>query len=427
VSRIATIFGVGSALAFALLASAETYVWVDAEGTTHITGDPAGIPAGVASSSASDMDAAGDALLRGLWDDVVGPPPRAQKQGSADERTARIIRGAAQDIERGEYARASAALEAVLRNRPADALAHWYLAELDRSRERYDSARTHLYFFLSSAGDDLAAWRERAERRLAELDDERHLADEARERGSGEFVALANDHFRVSYDAELGSASPDYAATVLTFLEQARRSVSQRLGVLPAEPMGVVFYGRAAYVQEHKHRFSFKTVSFFDGRIHVVSAAHPERELRELLFHEYTHAVSREETGGDRPFWLNEGLAELSERDGISRDGLTRSERVSLHIRIVEGGWIPLRRLAPSFAGLDNEAARVAYLEATAAAAWIEAHTDRVARRRMLMRLGRGARDDEVLRDATGLDTNGIDAAVREAIRAEFPVFSSLR
>ena len=413
-----------SVLALTAPAWSETYVWVDAAGTTHITDNPDGIPRGVASKSTSDMD---DSALGGLWDGVVGPPlTPAQQRGSGDDRTARIIRGAAQDIERGELARASAALAAVLRSRPSNAEAHWYLAELDRSRGRYDSAETHLHFFLSSAGDDLAAWREKAGLRLAALQDERHLVDEARERRPSEFVALENDHFRVSYDSELGQASPHYAATVMAFLEKARSAVGERLGVVPAESMGVVFYGKAAYLRAHRHRFSFQTVGFYDGRIHVVSAAHPEGELRDLLFHEYTHAMFREQTGGDRPFWLNEGLAELSEREGISRDGLTRSERVSLHIRIDEGQWIPLRRLAPSFSGLDNEDARAAYLEATAAAAWIEANTDRAARRRMLMRLGQGASDDDVLRKATGLDTDGIDAAVREAIRAEFPVMTGL-
>ena len=44
----------------------------------------------------------------------------------------------------------------------------------------------------------------------------------------------------------------------------------------------------------------------------------------------------------------------------------------------------------------------------------------------MLMRLGQGASDDDVLLKATGLDTDGIDAAVREAIRAEFPVMTGL-
>ena len=46
----------------------------------------------------------------------------------------------------------------------------------------------------------------------------------------------------------------------------------------------------------------------------MTSPAHPSGALRSLLYHEYTHAVFREQTGGDRPYWLNEGLAERIER-----------------------------------------------------------------------------------------------------------------
>ena len=188
--------------------------------------------------------------------------------------------------------------------------------------------------------------------------------------------------------------------------------------------MGVRFYGKASYLQAHRHRFSFQTVGFFDGRIHVVSAAHPSGELRALLFHEYTHAVFREQTGSDRPYWLNEGLAELSERRSRGQEGLTRSELASLRIRIEGGLWIPLRRLAPSFSGLDDGDARAAYLTATAAAKWIEARTDREGRALLLTRLGEGISDDEVLREVLGLDTHAIDAAVRADIRSRFPVLA---
>jgi hypothetical protein len=184
--------------------------------------------------------------------------------------------------------------------------------------------------------------------------------------------------------------------------------------------MGVVFYGKAAYLRAHRHRFSFQTVGFYDGRIHVVSAAHPAAELRGLLFHEYTHAVFREQTGGDRPYWLNEGLAELCERASRGQASLTRSERSSLRQRIDAGTWIPLRRIAPSFSGLDDEDARAAYLEATAAAAWIERRTDREGRRRILAGIASGAPDDAVLREVLGATTAGLDAAVSAWIRDEF-------
>jgi hypothetical protein len=185
--------------------------------------------------------------------------------------------------------------------------------------------------------------------------------------------------------------------------------------------MGVMFYGRASYQRTHRHRFSFQTVGFYDGRIHVVSAAHPAGELRALLFHEYVHAIFREHTGGDRPYWLNEGLAELAERESRRQPGLTRSERSLLRSRIDADDWIPLQRLAPSFAGLDDGDARVAYLEATAAAAWLEVNSTADQRARLLSGLGDGREMDAVLQDVLETDTEALELAVRRWVRSEFP------
>jgi len=367
----------------------------------------------------------GRAGLRGLWTRFDDPEVAAALRGlssssSADDRTRRLLRGAVDDLQRGEAARAAATLQNILRDDPGCAEAHWLLALMSRERGRYESAEVHLRAFLAAAGESLEPLRADARRRLAALEDERRLADPGIDR-SPVWLGLDNAHFTVHYDSELGDASPDYARTVLGFLDEARASVGERLGRLPKEKMGVVFYGKAAYLQAHRHRFSFQTVGFFDGRIHVVSAGHPEGELRALLFHEYTHAVFREQTGGDRPYWLNEGLSELSERDSRGSTGTTRGERVSLRMRIAEGRWIPLRRLAPSFSGLDDDDARAAYLESLVAAAWIESQTDRDERGRMLARIAEGADIDDALAEALALDTEGVERAVQQSILAEFP------
>ena len=112
---------------------------------------------------------------------------------------------------------------------------------------------------------------------------------------------------------------------------------------------------------------------------------------------EYTHAVFREQTGGDRPYWLNEGLAERIERGSRRLPASTRSERASLRTRIAGGDWIALRRIAPSFSGLQGDDARAAYLQSIVAAEYIEAHTDAGARARLLMRLGEGWSADQAL------------------------------
>jgi hypothetical protein len=117
---------------------------------------------------------------------------------------------------------------------------------------------------------------------------------------------------------------------------------------------------------------------------------------------------------------LNEGLAELSERDSRQQPGLTRSERAQLKRRIDAGEWISLRRLSPSFGGLEDEDARIAYLESTAAADWLGARTDRALRGRLIERIGAGVAADQALRELLGMNTDAVDAAVREWIQSEF-------
>ena len=360
-------------------------------------------------------------ISRILWTDATGDAVSGVRPDLEDSRIERLIQGAVADLQNGETARATVALDAVLRTAPGTPSAHWYLALLDRQRGRYDSARAHLEAFLASAGDDLEPWRKSAQRRLAALVDEERLADPESARPVGIWRDATSSHFRVHYDPELGMASPDFATTVLRYLQQARETAREWLGTVPQEPMGVVFYGKAAYLQAHRHRFSFQTIGFFDGRIHVVSAAHPAGELRALLFHEYSHAVFREQTGGDRPYWLNEGLAELSERTALRRTGLTHSERASLRSRIDSGTWIPLLQLAPSFSGLDDAGARAAYLESAAAADWIASRTTKEQRNTLLRMLGEGKSADAALRGSLGVGTAGLDRALQRSIREEFP------
>jgi hypothetical protein len=402
-------------LAAPLLLAAELHVWVDDKGVTHVTDDPASVPAGQAAQDPGD--------LRLLWGgEALGEPlpPTIAGSSSEGDRQLRSLRAALEDLERGETARAGVLLREVLRQEPDRPEAHFVLAILEGRRGHLDQAEVHLQAFLASAGDRFDAWRASAERRLARIEDERRLMATSRA-GALRLVDLAHPAFRIQADeALLATGKTEFAATIARYLDDVRAFVGGQLGAVPAEPMGVVLYGRASYLKTHGHRFSFQTVGFFDGRIHVVSAAHPAGELRSLLVHEYTHALFRERTGGDRPYWLNEGLAEWIERASQARPALSRDELVRLRAAIEEERWIALARLAPSFSGLGDDEARLAYAISTAAADWLMRHADAAARARVLVLLGEGRSADEALRAVLRRDTAAIDRALRAEIRAQF-------
>jgi hypothetical protein len=143
--------------------------------------------------------------------------------------------------------------------------------------------------------------------------------------------------------------------------------------------------------------------------------------LRGVLFHEYTHAVFREVTGGDRPYWLNEGLAERIERLSRGLAVSTRAERAAMRANIETGAWIPLSTISRSFAGLSDERARDAYLQSVITVGLIHSRTQVEERRRMLQLIGKGFSIDQALHDVMGIDTDGLDRAVQTEIRREFP------
>lgn len=398
--------------------SAETWVWIDEEGRTHFTDDPKRAPAGSAREVVRGL-ALADLWAEGLTGPALTTPPGVS--GGEEDRATRILASAVADLERGEEARASAAFRSVLRLSPGRPEAHWYLSSMERRRGRYGQAAEHLRSFLVLAGPDLDDFRSTAQSRLSQLEDEQKLADATRLRGPLKWVAAESPHFQIQVDQELDGRSTDFTRRALTDLERARSTVSDYMGVTPAEPLGVMFYGRAAYDRAHGHRFNFRTVGFFDGKIHIAAQAHPSSRLGPLLFHEYAHAVFRERTGGDRPYWLNEGLALEVERRASQSPSLTRSERALLRSRLEAGAWIPLERLNSGFSALSDEQAQEAYLQSVLVVDWLMSRTQPEERARMLDQLGEGFSADQVLGGAVGLSVSEVEAAVWEELRSEFP------
>ena len=100
---------------------AESFVWVDEEGITHLTDNRSEVPPAARSAEASPD------RLQTLWGGSFEGPPLATPRGSSGSASGRIDRlldGVRSDLERGERARAAATLRSVLRLDPARAEPH---------------------------------------------------------------------------------------------------------------------------------------------------------------------------------------------------------------------------------------------------------------------------------------------------------------
>ncbi len=243
-----------------------------------------------------------------------------------------------------------------------------------------------------------------------------------------ETKTLESSHFVLHYDARLEQTTPDYAAQALLALEAARRNLQTLLGVVANQSIAVFLDLEDAYSQEVEARFGFATIAFYDGAMHLRAPRGAGVELYALLQHEYFHAVFREKVGADQPFWLNEGLAELFERSTLQHPGLNESELRELEEAVRSGRWIPLPRLERNFVGLREDEIRLAYLESSVAAIWVQEHVGGGAMPKLFEALAaakqRSDAVDVALRAVLGLDTAGIDQALRDTFFARLEAVS---
>jgi hypothetical protein len=160
-------------------------------------------------------------------------------------------------------------------------------------------------------------------------------------------------HFLVKYE---GREKIEAGRIVLRLLEDAYGSVGRGLSYYPDRELQVILYSGKQF-QEVTDAPGWSG-GIYDGKIRIpIGGIEQETPgLRNLLHHEYTHAVVRSITP-NCPTWLNEGLAQYFE----GRE-LDSSQKEALR-RIARAGKLPsLPDLEGSFMGLANTQATYAYL-----------------------------------------------------------------
>ncbi len=196
----------------------------------------------------------------------------------------------------------------------------------------------------------------------------------ARDRGAdGNWSERRSSHFELYQDVALDrysgpAGSRAFEVSVLATLESAHDRVRDGLGVEPRARIRVYVYDPAVFDAAYSARFGFRAAGFWDGAIQIRGGTQVDASLVGTLVHEYLHAALASLAPGEIwPAWLNEGLAELFERAALGQSRPSERELAELQAARARGAWLPLALLGgPTFAGLDEPTARLAYLESYA-------------------------------------------------------------
>ena len=130
------------------------------------------------------------------------------------------------------------------------------------------------------------------------------------------FERLSQAYFDLRYEEMLERPA---GFDIRDALLEARRTVGSDFAYWPKHKIVVLIYSAESF-----HRLRQETPDWaagqFDGKIRVPlpSAQLNQGLVRNIMFHEYTHALIYDLTGGQCPTWLNEGLAEYEGRTQFS-------------------------------------------------------------------------------------------------------------
>ncbi|MFQ5988377.1 MAG: tetratricopeptide repeat protein [Candidatus Methylomirabilales bacterium] len=225
-------------------------------------------------------------------------------------------------------------------------------------------------------------------RRIAQVEGEQEV-HESYERQTGA-------HFALRY---VGEVPEELSREILELLERAYDEVGYDLNHYPRNEVEVVIYSDADF-QRVTHLPVWVAAAYEErgSRIRIpIRGIKEATDLRALLYHEYTHVVIRDVTGGKVPTWLNEGLALIEQRTPL--DGAVETVR-----QLADERKLPsLGSLNGSFVGLTGAEARMAYAVSYTATKFLIERWSRWDTQRLLRQLGEGVPFEKALEDATRL------------------------
>lgn len=206
-------------------------------------------------------------------------------------------------------------------------------------------------------------------------------------------------HFLVKFE---GGQNAVTGHLIGLLLEEAYFKIGSDLGHYPEQRIEALLYSKEAF--RDITRSPSWAGAIYDGRIKlpVGGLTGKTSMLEEVIFHEYTHAVVRELSGGNAPVWLNEGLAQYEE-----------GKSAAPYARVLSGlaskGNFRLRPLEGSFMGLNPQEAEAAYLLSLSATGYIIKEFGLFSVRSILEKLGEGMELQEAISASLGVSYDELE------------------
>jgi len=198
-------------------------------------------------------------------------------------------------------------------------------------------------------------------------------------------------NFVVKYE---GYEQAEFARATLSALNKVYPNINSDLGFRPKDQITVILYTDEKY--RNAVGYPDWSSGIYDGKIRVRLGDYTRGTLRlkQILAHEYTHAVIHRITGGNCPIWLNEGLAQLEEPDSE----LTPIEKARLKELAQKGGLMGIGALSgDSFYDIPRDSITQAYLEAKSFTAYLEKRFYLRKLRSVLKKIGAGISAEEAI------------------------------
>lgn len=198
------------------------------------------------------------------------------------------------------------------------------------------------------------------------------------------FDRIETMHFIVAADRTVPG---DRISYIRTHLEEAYGRVGSILNHYPRQRTIAVIFSEDSYDYQILKGAPSWALAVYDGKVRIPAdrVKYKEKDVRNIIYHEYAHVVVRDLTRGNCPIWLNEGIA------GLSESLVEPKDRGMIRRYIERYGVVPLRSIPDSFVAIkQREQMTLLYIQSYLLVEFIVRKVGNQGLRRILEELGKG-------------------------------------